>query len=91
MHHWQDFLLSVCVIIFNLALLPSIKSKHKPSLATSLINVAALLLELIAFISLSLWYAAVMVVINATLWAILALQRYAQITKLDGSGREDNQ
>ena len=75
-YHWQDILLSVCILVFNLALLPSIFSKSKPDIRTSFITAVFMSFTVIAYISLSLWYTVIMSAINSLLWFILTFQKY---------------
>lgn len=82
MHHWQDLVLSISLLAFNVALIPSVIGKHKPRLATSLLTAAFLLPEVVVFVSLSLWYSLAMTVLNALLWTTLAIQRYMQSQEL---------
>lgn len=79
MNQWQDWVLAVCLLAFNAALLPSVVGKHKPKLATSLMTGLFVLPQVIVFLSLSLWYSFIMSAINATLWLTLAVQRYLQM------------
>lgn len=79
MHNWQDIVLSISVLAFSVALLPSLLGKQKPRIATSLLTALFLLPEVIVFFSLSLWYSFAMALINAVLWFALAAQRYVQI------------
>ena len=81
MHHWQDFVLSSSLLVFNIALLPSVKGRHKPRLTTSVITAVFLVPEIIVFASLSLWYSLTMTTLNCCLWTTLAVQRYAQINR----------
>jgi hypothetical protein len=74
-HHWQDIVLSVSFLVFNIALLPSVFSKHKPALGTCILTFTFLIPGLFVYISLSLWYATLMTVINIVLWGILGIQR----------------
>jgi hypothetical protein len=79
MHSWQDIVLAISVLAFNIALLPSLIGKQKPRIATSLLTALFLIPEVIVFFSLSLWYSFAMALINAIFWTILAAQRYMQI------------
>ncbi len=79
MNNWHDIVLSVSVLAFNIALLPSLLGKHKPRVATSLLTALFLIPEVIVFFSLSLWYSFAMALINAIFWLILAIQRYTQV------------
>jgi len=80
-HHWQDIVLSISLLAFNIALLPSVTGKHKPRLTTSLLTALFLIPELVVFMTLSLWYSFAMTFVNASLWATLAIQRWLQVRK----------
>jgi len=79
MGNWHDVVLSVSVLAFNLALLPSLIGKQKPRMATSIMTALFLIPEVIVFFSLSLWYSFSMALLNALFWLMLAIQRYAQV------------
>lgn len=76
MHRWQDVVLAVSFLVFNVALLPSVFGKRKPALGTSLLTTTFLIPGLVVYLSLSLWYAALMTVLNILLWLTLAVQEY---------------
>lgn len=76
MNHWQDWVLSGTVAAFNIALIPSVIGKDKPRLITSILTASFMLPQAIVFFSLSLWYSFTMAGINATLWGILAIQKF---------------
>jgi hypothetical protein len=76
MHHWQDIVLSISLLAFNIALIPSVIGEHKPRLATSVLTALFLLPEVVVFINLSLWYSFIMASINTLLWTTLAIQQY---------------
>ncbi len=78
MSSWQDIVLSISVLAFNVALLPSVAGKQKPRMATSILTALFLIPEVVVFFSLSLWYSFVMALLNAGLWSVLAIQRYTQ-------------
>lgn len=81
MNNWQDIVLSISVLAFNVALIPSLIGKQKPRIATSLITTLFLIPQVIVFYSLALWYSFVMALINAGLWFSLSLQAYLQSKK----------
>ena len=80
MHNWQDIVLSISLLAFNMALIPSIASNQKPRLATSVLTAIFLIPEVIVFANLKLWYSLIMTSTNAIMWAILALQRFKQLS-----------
>lgn len=77
MHHWQDNVLAISFLVFNIALLPSVFGKRKPALGTSLLTTTFLIPGLIVYISLSFWYSTIMTAINISLWFTLGLQEYS--------------
>ena len=81
MHHWQDVVLAVSFLAFNIALLPSVFGKHKPAIGTSILTATFLIPGLIVYYDLSLWYSTAMTLINFLLWVILAFQGYGLVKK----------
>jgi len=71
---WQDYVLTLGLIVFNLALLPVLKSKEKPPLITSVPTVVFQYAFALTFITLHLWFSAAGSFVNGTLWGILAYQ-----------------
>lgn len=82
MHHWQDFVLATSYIVFNIALIPSIIGKDKPNLKTSIITATFQIPCFVVYLSLSLWFSAALAVLNFSLWAILAVQKYSQTNNI---------
>lgn len=78
MDNWQDIVLAISVLAFNVALVPSLIGKQKPRIATSLITATFVLPQVIVFMSLSLWYSFAMALINAIFWFSLAVQGFFQ-------------
>jgi hypothetical protein len=81
MHHWQDIVLALGSIIFSIALLPSLRSEHKPAVSTSLITFGVLVVFALTYASLSLWFSTASITVNAGAWLALALQKRAQKAK----------
>lgn len=79
--HWQDFVLIIGQIAFTVSLLPSIFSKDKPALTTSLISGVVLAVFSFVYISLSLYLAALGTAATGALWFILAFQKYSTRSK----------
>lgn len=73
---WQDALIAIGQWIFLIALFPSILSKDKPALATSLMTGVILAAFALAYLSLSLWASAVSVAMVSAGWFTLAIQKY---------------
>ena len=74
--HWQDIALATSTLVFNIALLPSVLGKHKPALGTCALTATFLIVNIAAYFTLSLWYAATMASINLCLWVTLLIQVY---------------
>lgn len=78
MHQWQDTVLAVCIFGFNVALIPTILSKHKPHASTGIMTAFFQLATFVVFVSLGLWYSAAMSLLNATLWTIIVVQKISK-------------
>ena len=74
--HWQDWVLTIGQIIFIIALFPSILSKDKPALQTSLLTAAVAFSIAVVYVTLSVQFAAISAALNGVLWLILAIQKY---------------
>lgn len=74
--HWQEIAFLIGQMIFNISLLPSILSKDKPSLTTSLITSAVIFVYVFVYATLSLWVTAIAVGTTGVFWGILAYQKY---------------
>ena len=74
---WQDWILTTGSILFIIALAPSVFSKDKPALTTSLLTGTVLAVFAFVYATLSLWLAALTVAITSLTWFILAYQKYA--------------
>lgn len=75
MNSWQDVVFTLGIALFSVALLPSLRSHHKPAASTSIFHASILLAFIVADISLGLWYTAVASAISCALWATLAIQK----------------
>jgi len=74
---WQDWVIAGVQIVFAISLIPSVLHKeNKPSLSTSVFTSAGLYTLSFVYFMLALWFSCVMSGIIATLWALLAYQRY---------------
>lgn len=71
----QDFILTVGSIVLIAALIPSILSRHKPALTTSLMMSAVLFTFAGVYGSLELWLAMIATASQAALWLVLAFQK----------------
>jgi hypothetical protein len=77
---WQDVVFAIGSLIFAMALVPSIRSTDKPALGTSLPTTLILYVFSMTYFSLELYYAAIVTLGTATLWAILAVQKWEMQT-----------
>ena len=75
MHHWQDIVIAIGSLIFAAALVPSVLSKDKPALWTSITTGFVLAVFTATYASLSLWYATFTTSLAALLWIVLAIQQ----------------
>ena len=73
---WQDLVFTIGQIIFIISLIPSIISKDKPALATSVITAIVLFVFAYVDFSLSLYFASVAVAATGVGWTVLAYQKY---------------
>lgn len=71
----QDWVLSACQWGFLLALVPSLLSKDKPVIGTSVMTGMLLAIMAITFATLALWVSAISTAIVALAWFVLAGQR----------------
>lgn len=78
MHHWQDIVIAIGSLIFAAALMPSVLSKDKPALWTSVTTGFVLAVFTVTYASLSLWYATFTTSLAALLWIVLAIQKLTQ-------------
>ena len=72
---WQDIVIALAYVFFDLALIPSLRSKDKPALQTSLITGLLNIVMAITQITLGLYISSVATFINASLWLSLAYQK----------------
>lgn len=75
---WQDIVFSIGTLIFSVSLIPSIKSKDKPHIFTSLSTGFVLIVFAGTYWTLNLRYSFIMAIINAVMWLTLARQKYYQ-------------
>lgn len=73
---WQDWVISIGNWIFFISLIPSITSKDKPALSTSLLTGAVLMVFAFTFSTLGFWLAAASSGLTAIAWLTLAAQKY---------------
>jgi hypothetical protein len=74
--HWQEVVLTVGQVIFLIALIPSILSKDKPALQTSLLTSSVAFSIAVVYVTLAIPFAAISAALNGTLWFVLAVQKW---------------
>ncbi len=72
---WQDFVFAIGTWIFIIALIPTIRSREKPPLSTSLPTGLVLLVYVFTFATLELWFSMISSSVLAVLWLYLAWQK----------------
>ena len=80
---WQDIVISICQIIAVFSLIPSITSKDKPALKTSVMNMAIVFTIATTLLTLRLWIASLTAYMIALSWTILAIQKWKIDKKSD--------
>ena len=73
---WQEYVFFVGQMVFNIALLPSIFSKNKPALSTSLMTAGMIFIYVFTYFSMSLWLTGISMGTTFICWTILAYQKY---------------
>ena len=72
---WQDVVLMVGGLGFSIALVPAVRHKEKPPIATSLTTFLILALFSVAYATLGLWLACLSSVFTCLMWLILLVQK----------------
>jgi hypothetical protein len=75
---WQDIVLTIGSLIFAVALIPSLLSKDKPALTTSITTGCVLLVFAFVYTTLSLWFSAISTTITGLMWLTLAVQKHTR-------------
>jgi uncharacterized integral membrane protein len=78
MHSIQDTILTVGLLVFIVAMIPSVLGKEKPALLTSLPTGIVTAVFAGVYVSLNMWFSAVTSTILALLWLTLAAQKMIQ-------------
>lgn len=71
---WQDYVISICILVFIVALLPSVRGSDKPALSTSLITASVQLVLTLTYVTMELWYSVATGIVLFLLWSLLAGQ-----------------
>lgn len=74
--HWQEVVLTIGQVFFIVALFPSVLSKDKPALQTSMLTSAVAFSVAFVYVTLSIPFAAVSAAMNGALWLVLAVQKW---------------
>jgi len=72
---WQDVVIMVACFGFALALIPSIRGRHKPARLTCFLTIIGLVGIAVSFATLQLWLAFASEVTAITAWGILLFQK----------------
>mgnify|MGYP006379675603 CR=1 FL=1 len=75
---WQDYVLAVGAFMLSIALIPTLRSKQKPALFTSVLTGGILCVFAVTYASLGLWLAVISQFIGAAAWFLLAWQKHKQ-------------
>ena len=73
---WQDIIIAVGQWIFLIALLPSIVSKNKPALSTSILTGTVLGVFAFTYATLGFWTSTISTILVSGAWITLAVQKY---------------
>jgi Flp pilus assembly protein TadB len=74
----QDIILTIGSLILGAAIIPSVVSKHKPALLTSIMTGVVLLIFAVVYASLELWFTVATTTVTACLWLTMAVQKKRQ-------------
>lgn len=72
---WQDVVLSVGAVLLGVFLLPTIRGKDKPPVATSAGTSLVLCAWVVVFLSYELWFSAAVQAALVVGWAVIAIQK----------------
>ena len=72
---WQDWVFSLGQLVLLIALLPSIFSKDKPAIATSLIYGTVAAVFIFTYASLGLWTSSMAAILITSGWLTLVVQK----------------
>jgi hypothetical protein len=71
---WQDYSIGIVNILFSIGLIPSILSKNKPHIYTSLLTCSCLIVLSYTMFTLNLYMSTTVTAITAFGWGILLVQ-----------------
>jgi len=77
---WQDTIITACILLFSYALIPQIyqgfkKKKGLINFQTSLITSTGMYILSLTYLTLKLYFSAIVGLITGTLWLILLIQK----------------
>ncbi len=72
---WQDIVIGLAQICFVFALLPSLRSHHKPAASTCVMNVLLISTITVCLFTLKLWFSALTACSVDIAWVVLAFQK----------------
>jgi biotin transporter BioY len=72
---WQDVVICIGCFGFALALIPSIRGKHKPARSSCLLTMVLLAMIAVCFATLCLWLSFSAEIASFIAWGILLFQR----------------
>jgi hypothetical protein len=76
--HWQEIVLAAGQVAFILALIPSLVSRDKPEIWTSIITGVVALSISVTYFTLHLGLASISAFFNFVFWLVLAVQKLQQ-------------
>lgn len=79
--NWHDIIFFVGIWIFAIALIPTVISKDKPPIKTSLSTAIVMTIFAVNYFSLTLYLSALTSTVTAGLWYVIAYQKYQQKKK----------
>ena len=78
---WQDMVIAGGQLVLVLSLWPMVRAREKPPFLTIILNVVVVYMFAFTFSTLLLWFAMASSVAGATVWLVLAIQKYRQRKK----------
>ena len=75
---WQDIVIMIACFGFALALIPSIRGKHKPARSSCILTIALLAAIAVCFGTLGLWLSFASEITAIIAWGILLFQKREQ-------------
>ena len=72
---WQDIVIMIACFGFGIALIPSIKGKHKPARSSCILTSVLLTAIAISFATLGLWLSFIAEITAIVAWLILLFQK----------------